>query len=190
MVAVGVLLALLLAASISDLRAHIIYNWIVYPGILVAFALNGLGAGVLYWEVLTPEALERIWGFIGLGQSLAGFLLCGLIMVVCYVFFHIGGGDVKLIAMVGAFLGPYEGLEVLLWTFVLGAAAGLMMLLWRYGPLRILRRLWGQVVSTISLRRWVPLEEQERSELQTRLYLAPSALLAVVIVYWDLARLI
>jgi hypothetical protein len=92
--------------------------------------------------------------------------------------------------MVGAFLGPYQGLEALLWTFVLGAAAGLMTLIWRHGPVRIVRRIWVQVISTISLRRWAPLAEAERSELQTRLYLAPSALLAVVIVHWDLARLI
>jgi prepilin peptidase CpaA len=190
MVAVGILLALLVVASITDLRAHIIFNWTVYPGILAAFALNGLGEGLWYQEVLSPEALERIWGFIGLGQSLAGFLLCGLIMVACYVFFHVGGGDVKLIAMVGAFLGPYQGLEALLWTFVLGAAAGLMTLIWRHGPVRIVRRIWVQVISTISLRRGAPLAEAERSELQTRLYLAPSALLAVVIVHWDLARLI
>ncbi|MCS7306751.1 MAG: A24 family peptidase [Thermoguttaceae bacterium] len=190
MISIGILLALLLVASWTDLRHHAIYNRTVYPGILFAFALNGIGEGLLYWEILGPDNLQRIWGVIGLGQSLAGFLLCGLIMLVCYVLFHVGGGDVKLIAMLGAFLGPYEGLEALLWTFVLGAAAGLMMLVWRHGPSRLLLRVWRQVVSTLLLRRWAPITDQERTELQTRLYLAPSALLAVLIVYWDLAQLI
>lgn len=190
MVAIGILLVLLLAASTTDVRRHVIYNWTVYPGILLAFALNALGEGLGYWEVLPPEDLQKFWGVVGLGPSLAGFLLCGLIMVVCYIFFHVGGGDVKLIAMLGAFLGPYQGLEALLWTFVLGAAAGLMTLIWLHGPVRLFRRIVSQVVSILTLRRWTPLAEQERTELQTRLYLAPSALLAVVIVYWDLARLI
>lgn len=190
MVAIGILLALLLAASATDLRRHMIYNGTVYPGILLAFALNAVGEGFLYWDVLDAADLQKTWGFVGLGQSLVGFLLCGLIMVVCYVFFHVGGGDVKLIALVGAFLGPYQGLEALLWTFVLGAAAGLMTLVCRIGPVRLLLRLWRQAISTLTFRRWAPLTEQERAELQTRLYLAPSALLAVVIVYWDLARLI
>lgn len=190
MVAIGTLLALLAVASWTDLRRHAIYNWTVYPGILFAFALNAGGEGLLYWQVQSAEELQKIWGVVGLGPSLAGFLLCGLIMVVCYVFFHVGGGDVKLIAMVGAFLGPYKGLEALLWTFVLGAAAGLMMLIWWHGPLRLLGRVCHQMLSTITLRRWAPLSEQEHSELQTRLYMAPSALLAVVIVHGDLARLI
>lgn len=190
MVAIGILLALLLAASTTDLRRHMIYNWTVYPGILLAFVLNALGEGLGYWGVLDAGDLQKTWGFVGLGQSLAGFLLCGLIMVVCYVFFHVGGGDVKLIALVGAFLGPYQGLEALLWTFVLGAAAGLMTLVCRIGPGQLLLRVWRLVVSTLTFRRWAPLGDQERAELQTRLYLAPSALLAVVIVYWDLARLI
>ena len=57
-------------------------------------------------------------------------------MIVCFVFFPgIGGGDVKLMAMVGALLGTYDGLEALLWTFVLAACFGLIVLVWRVGPL-------------------------------------------------------
>ncbi len=190
MVAIMVLLALLLVATWSDLKDHAIYNWTVYPGILLAFALNALGEGLSYWTALDAEKLQKTWGFVGLGPSIVGFLLCGLIMVACYVFFHVGGGDVKLVAMLGAFLGPYQGLEALLWTFVLGAAAGLMMLVWRVGPGRLLVRLWRQVVWTIRLRHWASLSSEERSLFQTRLYLAPSALASVVIVYWDLARLL
>ena len=32
--------------------------------------------------------------------------------------FKVGGGDVKLIAMLGAFLGPEQGITAMLWTFV------------------------------------------------------------------------
>ena len=34
---------------------------------------------------------------------------------------QVGGGDVKLIAMLGAFLGPEQGITAMLWTFVCGA---------------------------------------------------------------------
>ncbi len=47
-------------------------------------------------------------------------------MLVLFVFFRIGGGDVKLLAMLGAFLGLEQGIETLLWTFVLGGAVGLI----------------------------------------------------------------
>src|SRR5438270_468124 len=74
----------------------------------------------------------------GLEDSLKGFAVCGGLMLVCFVFFGIGGGDVKLIAMMGAFLGFYRGVEALLWTFVLGAAAGLAILIWRVGLWRLI----------------------------------------------------
>ena len=36
-------------------------------------------------------------------DCVGGLLTCGLLMVVCFVFFPgIGGGDVKLMAMIGA----------------------------------------------------------------------------------------
>src|SRR6187200_3191916 len=101
MIATLVLLALTLTAAITDFRWHKIYNWTTYPGILAAFLISS-------WEP----------GGIGLEESLKGFFGCGLIMVTCLIFFRIGGGDVKLIAMLGAFLGFRLGLEAMLWTFV------------------------------------------------------------------------
>jgi len=189
MASLVVLLALLLVATWTDLKYRAIYNRTVYPGIGAALLLNAVAEGLL-WAGVEDAWLRRYIGFVGLGQSLIGFLLCGLLMVVCYVFFHVGGGDVKLIAMVGAFLGPYQGLEALLWTFVLGAAAGLMMLVCRIGPGRLLLRLGQQVLWMLRLRGRAPLSPEEHAELQTRLFLAPSALLSVVVVHWDLARLI
>ena len=50
-------------------------------------------------------------------------------MLVCFVCFQIGGGEVKLIAMIGAFVGPEFGVQVLLWTLVLGALSAIVT--WR-----------------------------------------------------------
>ena len=38
-----------------------------------------------------------------------GLAACGLVMLVCFVIFRVGGGDVKLIAMLGAFLDRSKG---------------------------------------------------------------------------------
>src|SRR5205823_3980094 len=116
-----VLLLLLTAmAAVTDLRCHKIYNWTTYPGIILALAVNTFENG---WDNDYP----------GLKDSLLGFSACGGLMLVSYVFFSIGGGDVKLIAMVGAFLGLEQGVEAVLWTFVLGGVAGLTVLIWRVG---------------------------------------------------------
>ena len=107
-------------------------------------------------------------------------------MLVCYVLFRIGGGDVKLIAMLGAFLGLEQGIEAMLWTFVLGACTALIVLVWRVGPLRLLGRMWRQFAAMFGLSYWSPLTEAERGELHSPLFLAPGALVAVVIVRFDL----
>ena len=77
----------------------------------------------------------------------------------------------------------------MLWTFVLGGAMGLMVLIWRVGPWRLLARAMRQVLWTVRLGRWSPLTPEERAQLKPPLFLAPCALVAVVIVQFSLMDL-
>ncbi len=180
MVAFAVLLALLAVASITDIRAHRIPNTITYSGMLIALAGNGVGDLWLVAGGSGAEALEWL-GHVGLVPSLLGLLVCGLVMLVCYVFLHVGGGDVKLLAMMGAFLGPEKGIEAMLWTFVLGACAAIIILVWRVGAWRLFVRVLRQAGYTLRLGRWPGLTPEERAQLQPPLFLAPAALAAVVV---------
>ncbi len=105
-------------------------------------------------------------------------------MLVCFVFFRVGGGDVKLMAMIGAFLGVQQGIEALLWTFVLGGAMSLMVLVWRVGPAALVARTVRQIVWSLRIRAWSPLSAEERGQLQPPLFLAPSALGALAVMRW------
>ncbi|MBN2024819.1 MAG: prepilin peptidase [Pirellulales bacterium] len=185
MVATILLLALVGVATVTDLRRHEILNKTTYPGMAISLGLNALGSALVRWAEV--DAARLAWlGWIGLGPSLAGWAVCGFVLVVCFVLLGVAGGDVKLMAMLGAFLGPEKGIEAMLWTFVLGACAALIVLVWRVGPWRLFVRAIHQVVYTASLGRWSPLTPDERAQLQTPLYLAPSALAAVVIVRFGL----
>jgi prepilin peptidase CpaA len=185
MVVTVVVLGLVLVAAATDLARHKIYNWTTYPGILAAWAWNAAGTALLEtgWAAAAP--LESA-GWIGIGESLLGLLLCGFLMLACFVFFRIGGGDVKLMAMLGGFLGVQRGIETLLWTFVLGACLGLIALVWRVGPWQLVARVARHLLWTIRLGRLSPLTPEERAQLQPPLYLAPSAAVAVVIVQFGL----
>ena len=179
------LLGLVLIATVTDLLRHKIYNWTTYSGILAALGLSAAGSVLLEKGGVEQARLESI-GWLPLSQSVCGLAACGLLLLVCFVFFKIGGGDVKLVAMLGAFLGWEKGLEAMLWTFVLGGCAGLIVLIWRVGPLRLVARSARQILWTLRLGHWSPLSEEEREMLRPPLFLAPCALAAVVIVRFSL----
>jgi prepilin peptidase CpaA len=84
-----VLLVLLIVAAMIDLRTFRIPNLITLP-----FAVGAL----TYYGVL--------YGYAGLLFSLAGFGVGLLLLLLPYMLGGLGGGDVKLLGMAGAFLGP------------------------------------------------------------------------------------
>jgi len=184
---IGVLLVLLVASSVTDVLWGRIPNKVTYSGLISGLGLNALGTFLVQLNWAKSSQLAEM-GWVGLDRSLLGFFVCGLVMLACYVFFSIGGGDVKLIAMMGAFLGPERGITAMLWTFVLGACLGLIVLVWRVGPWQLLTQGGRHLLWSIRLGRWDPLTPEERAQLQPPLFLAPSALIATVIVAFDLVE--
>jgi prepilin peptidase CpaA len=91
-------------AAVSDYRTGLIPNWLIAAG----FAL-----------VLGLRAVQ------GDGSQLAlfglGTLIAGMIPLALYVCRALGAGDVKLMAVCGAGLGPVAGLEAELYAFGFGA---------------------------------------------------------------------
>ncbi|MBW3540091.1 MAG: A24 family peptidase [Planctomycetes bacterium] len=152
-------------AAVVDLRRQRIPNWTTYPGIVAGLAAN---------------TYER--GIEGLEDAIVGFAVLGGLMLVCFVLFAVGGGDVKLLAMMGAFLGLERGVEAMLWTFVIGSIAAVAVLIWRIGAARIASKTIEHARLVLRARRWIPLTEKEREPLKRTLYLAPSALVAVCVV--------
>jgi len=185
MVATVLLVGLLAVAAATDLWRHKIYNGTTYPGMIAALGLNALGWLLAETAAVDARILESL-GWIGVGQSLFGLLACGGVLLVCFVLFKVGGGDVKMMAMLGAFLGPEQGIEAMLWTFVLGACAALIVLVWRVGPWRLAAGTLRHLLWMLRLGGWSPLGPEQRAQLQPPLFLAPSALAAVLIVRFSL----
>jgi Flp pilus assembly protein protease CpaA len=188
MLSTFLLLGLTLVAAATDVLRNKIYNWNTYSGILAALALSAAGSAWLWAVGAAEERLGQWLGSPPLLDSLGGLLACGGLMIVCFsIFPGIGGGDVKLMAMVGALLGTYEGLEALLWTFVLAACFSLIVLVWKVGPVATVSRV-VRLVSTRLLRLpwFMPLSDEERMALKPPVFLAPAALAAAVIVRFKL----
>jgi prepilin peptidase CpaA len=168
MFSTALVLAFVAVAAWTDARGNMIYNWTTYPGILLGIAVNS-------WER----------GGEGFTDSLTGLAVCGGVVLFIFLFGGTGGGDVKLIAMLGAGLGLYDGIEAMLWTFVLGAVLALSLLVWQLGFGRIVKKTFGHVWCVLRARSWVPLTPDERQPLQRTLFLAPAALAAVIVVRWE-----
>jgi prepilin peptidase CpaA len=160
-----VMFVCLSVAAWNDVRSGLIYNWTTYPGILLGLA---------------AQYADARW--IGVADGLRGFLVCGGLILFIFLFGGTGGGDVKLIAMLGAGLGLRDGIESMLWTFVIAALMAVCVLIWQVGALRLLRQTMTQALWMVRLRGWVPLTTDERRPLQRTLFLAPAAWLALLLV--------
>jgi prepilin peptidase CpaA len=115
----SVLAVLLTAAAWSDFKHHRIPNSIVFFGLVAGIVLNGLLAhGHGFSNRYDPGAGGFSFALIGIGLGLACLLPF-------YLLRAMGAGDVKLMAMVGAFLGPSDVLGAVVFTFLAGGAMAL-----------------------------------------------------------------
>lgn len=108
------LLLVVTLCALTDVLEHRIPNVVLFPALLLAFLFNALLAGI-------PGLLNCVLG-----------LLLGL--AVLFPFYIVGGtsaGDVKLLGVVGAFLGMDGAWIAGAATLVLGGVLGVLFIVWR-----------------------------------------------------------
>ena len=123
---IAVLMLLLIGAAIYDYRTHRIPNRLVVCGAVFGVVYNTVFPPVFHGTVLFPLA--------GLAVGLVLFLPLYLIRAM-------GAGDVKLFAMVGAFLGPLATFYAALATLIVGGAASLIFVFARGTAPRLFQNL-------------------------------------------------
>ena len=144
-----ILIMSLIVVTFIDLEHMIIPNEITYPGILLGLLYNGLSTdfhttGVLmdnfhfnffYIIYLIDEIkiLNALFGIILGGGSL---LIIGFMYKKIRQIDGLGLGDVKLLAMIGAFLGWRSIIFVALVSSLLGTIIGLSIALYRKDNLK------------------------------------------------------
>lgn len=108
------LIAVVLIAAVTDLFVHRIPNLLLAPALAIALIIGA--------------SMDGIFGVL----SVSGGLAVGIAMLLpLYVLRAMGAGDVKLLGVAGAFLGPEGALIAGMLTFMAGAILGLGFIGWR-----------------------------------------------------------
>ncbi len=108
------LFVLLAASVVTDLRSHRIPNILLAPALSLALLIHTMNGGA-------DSLLLASGGFVtGLAMFLPFYLVGGL-----------AGGDVKLLAVVGCFIGPWGAVIAGLATMMVGAVFGIVVIAWR-----------------------------------------------------------
>jgi prepilin peptidase CpaA len=101
-------------ASVFDFRYRRIPNWLVGAGALAGFVSSAVNAG---WH--------------GLSGSLLGFLAGFLLYLPLYIVRARGGGDVKLLAAMGAIVGVGTCFWIAIYSALLGGLVALGLIVWK-----------------------------------------------------------
>src|SRR5262245_49416845 len=115
---VVLLTAVAAVGAVWDVRTGRVPNTLTYTAVLAGLALNAL--------LPAPAGL-------GLGAAALGILVAAGPLFLVYLAGGLGGGDVKLMAAVGAFLGPRDSAYALLYACVAGAVLSIAVILWKEG---------------------------------------------------------
>jgi len=131
-VRLALLVVLLALAAFIDMRTYRIPNWLTAGGSAIALALGA----AIQWQVLGPA-----WAVDGFLLSLGGLVAGLVLMLPMYALRVMGAGDVKLMAMAGAFLGLGQVVQAVLCVFVAGGVLAVGYSLWR--------RAMGQMTANV-----------------------------------------
>ncbi|NDI36372.1 A24 family peptidase [Chengkuizengella sediminis] len=110
------LIVILIISVITDLKSRKIYNVVIFPGILLAFFSHLISGG------FQPFFYSILSCFVGL-----------LILLIPYFMGGIGAGDVKLLALVGAFKGITFVFFTAIYMSIIGGVLSLIVLLFKKG---------------------------------------------------------
>ena len=121
----AVVLVVALVATVCDLRTRRIPNWLTFGAALAAIAYSGFDGGIS-----------------GVGTSAAGWLAGAALFFPFFALGGMGAGDVKLLAALGAWLGPAESVWVAMFAAAAGGVLGLIVALARGYLKTAITNLW------------------------------------------------
>jgi prepilin peptidase CpaA len=113
------------AACLHDVRSRRIPNYVTFGSAALALA-HGAAAG----------------GWVGLGAAAGGWALGVALFAPFFLLRGMGAGDVKLLAALGAWIGPASLLSLTFYTAISGGVMALVLVMWRRKLAATFENLW------------------------------------------------
>ena len=114
-----------LTACVHDVRSRRIPNYLTFGSSACALCYGA-----------------AIGGWMGLGAAAAGWVLGVALFVPFLLLRGMGAGDVKLLAALGAWVGPASLLSLTFYTAISGGVMALALVIWRRRLVTTFRNLW------------------------------------------------
>lgn len=153
---------------ITDLSERKIYNVVVLAGLITALTLN-------VWE----QGLAA-----GVQNTFSGFFAGILLLLVPFILGGIGAGDVKMLGMVGAFLGSSLVFHVMLASALAGGVFAIFVMLREGNFIGRLKNMFFALYCTLAVRKAVHLQTLQDPQAQSRAIPYGAAITTgVIIVY-------
>ena len=136
---------ILLLATYTDIKKHLIPNALSLGGIIIGFSIN------IYQS-----------GFDGALFSLGGLAVGFFLLIPFYALKGMAAGDVKLMAAIGTFLGPMTTLTVVLSTLICGGVLAILYIIFKNGG-RITFQRYGTMIKTFyATHKWIYIKPTEQ----------------------------
>lgn len=162
------LLLLAVGCMVTDLWKGRIYNAATYPAIAAGFVVQ-----------------VALHGVAGLWVALGGFAVGFFPAFFLFALGGLGGGDVKLLAAVGAIAGAVPATETMILSFLFGGFFGLAKLAWRgrlFATLwRAIKVLGGYLLPGVPRTRMI-----DEGDSPTLMHFGTAMCLAILATLWDL----
>jgi len=134
-IALSGVLVLTALAGAWDYRTGHIPNKLVLGG-----AVLGVASHLALYALLLPRDGQSLGELMSsaVANMMLGVLICGAVPLLLYRTGAMGGGDVKLLAAIGAWLGPVLGLQAEMYGFIVAAVYAPARLAYQGQLLRLL----------------------------------------------------
>ena len=157
-----VLLPAAVAAAIFDLKEDRIPNWLILCGLAVGWSVQLMESQIL--------GIFLFLGGVGVPIVLGAFL---------YYFRMMGAGDIKLLSMAGAFMGPGRVLLCVAASLLAGGVFAVILLLGRRNLRERMDYFCRYAAEWIRTGKWKPyLTEKDKSG---RIHFTPAVLVGILL---------